>query len=214
MNGGVGYVVENLPSIGMRTLEHLGVVGAALLVAAPTGLAIGIALSRPATARLRGLALVLLGLGQTIPSIAILALAIGLVGIGMLPAIGAIALYAVIPVARGTTIGLLGVDEAVIDAARGLGMSAAQIIRRIEFPLALPVVIGGLRLASVGAISAGALGYLVGAGGLGEFIFTGVSLLRPEAMLAGGIPAILIALAADYLFDRVERRATWRNHAQ
>lgn len=212
MNGAFDYVIDNLPSIGMRTLEHLWLAAAALLVAAPIGLVSGVVLSRPGTRPVRGIALLLLGLGQTIPSIALLALAIGMIGVGALPAIIAIALYAIIPVARGTTVALLGVDPAVIDAARGAGMSNIQIIRWIELPLALPGIISGMRLGGVGAISAAALAYLIGAGGLGEFIFTGISLLLPAAMLAGSIPAVIIALLVDHLLDRLERSVTRRSH--
>lgn len=214
MNSPFDYIVDNLPSIGARTLEHLWLAAAALLIAAPIGLAGGIILSRPGTRAVRGAALFLLGLGQTIPSIALLALAIGLVGLGAMPAIMAIALYAIIPVARGATIGLLGVDPAVIDAARGSGMSSPQIARWVEIPLALPGIISGLRLGGVGAVSAVALASLVGAGGLGEFIFTGISLLLPVAMLAGAIPAVMIALLADHLLDRLERRVTGRSHVE
>ncbi len=214
MNGPFQYVIENLPSIGMRTLEHVWLAAAALLISAPIGLITGVLLSRPAARRVRGFVLFILGLGQTIPSIALLALAIGLIGVGALPAILAIAVYAIIPIARGTTVGLLGVDHSVVDAARGAGMSSFQIIRAIELPLALPGIVGGLRLGGVGAVSAAALAYLIGAGGLGEFIFTGISLLLPVAMLTGAIPAVVMAITVDRMLDRLERRVTRRDHAR
>jgi len=213
MNEGIGYVVQNLPSVGMRTLEHLYVVSAALAVALPVGLAVGIMLSRPSLTRLRGPALFVIGLGQTIPSIAVLALAISYLGVGSGPAIVAITLYAIIPVARASSAALLGVDPAIVDAARGSGMSALQVIRQVEIPLASPGVIAGVRLAAVGGISAGALAYLIGAGGLGEFIFTGISLLHTTAMLVGAVPAVTLAILIDRLLDLVERRAMRRSHA-
>jgi osmoprotectant transport system permease protein len=206
MNEYLEYFGENIGAIGMRLLEHIGIVGAALLVAVPVGMAIGILLSRPGARPVRGIIFYLLGLGQTIPSLALLALAVGILGVGTVPAVLAILLYVILPIARNSSTGIESVPPGTIDAARGMGMTNGQILRRVELPLAAPYIIAGIRTATVVAISAGALASLIGAGGLGDFIFTGISLFKPEAMLAGAIPTTLLALMADWGWGRAEKR--------
>lgn len=200
----LSYLSENRSDIGLRLLEHCWIVGAALLVAVPIGIVLGILLTRGWMRPVRGAVFYVLGLGQTIPSLALLALAVGLLGVGALPAIVALALYSILPIARNTYAGITAVPAGSIDAARGLGMTGMQILKKVELPLATPFIIGGLRIATVVAISGGALASLIGAGGLGDFIFSGISLFQPEAMLAGAIPTALLALAADYLLGRWE----------
>jgi osmoprotectant transport system permease protein len=205
------YIVGNIGAIGMRLAEHLLMVAIALAIAAPLGIALGILLSREGARGIRGIILYLLGLGQTIPSLAVLALAVGVLGIGMLPAIVALLLYSLLPIARNTLTGLRAVPASTIDAARGLGMTSRQILGGVELPLATPFIMAGVRTATVVAISGAALAYLIGAGGLGDFIFTGIALFKPEAMLAGAIPTAMLALGADWGLGRVERRLERRN---
>lgn len=200
------YFADNVAAIGLRTAEHCAIVGMALLLAVPLGIVLGIALARPSMRAVRGPAFYLLGLGQTVPSLALLALAVGVLGVGFVPAVLAILAYSILPIARNTFTGLRSVPAPTIDAALGLGMTSPQILRRVELPLAAPFVIAGLRTAAVVAVSAGALASLVGAGGLGDFIFTGINLFKPEAMLAGAIPIALLALLADWGLGRLERR--------
>ncbi len=114
-------------------------------------------------------------------------------------------LYVILPIARNTTAGIIMVPAAVVDAAQGLGMSPWQILTGVQIPLALPLILAGIRTATVVAISTGALAYLIGAGGLGELIFTGIALFRPEMMIAGAAPAALLAIAADWGLGRLER---------
>jgi len=198
MNTLLAYFGENMGAIGMRLLEHVVIVGAAMAAAVAVGVGIGLLLARESAGKIRGVAFYLLGLGQTIPSLAILALAVGVLGIGAFPAIVALFLYALLPIARNTYAGIQGVPEETVDAARGLGMTPGEILRQVELPLAAPMIIGGIRTATVVAISAGTLAYLIGAGGLGDFIFTGIALFKPEAMLAGAIPTALLAIGADW----------------
>ncbi len=207
MNDFFAYVAEHAGEIGMRFAEHCGIVAAALVVAIPVGAIAGIILSREGARRVRTPLFYLLGLGQTIPSLAVLALAVGLLGIGWFPAVTALVLYSILPVARNTFAGIRAVPFAATDAARGMGMTPKQILRRVELPLALPYIIAGTRTATVVAISAAALASLVGAGGLGDLIFAGINLYKPEAMLAGAIPTALLAIAADRVLATVERNA-------
>jgi osmoprotectant transport system permease protein len=208
MSAFLGYFAENIGTIGLRMLEHCGIVGAALLAAVPIGVVLGVGLSRDWARSLRGVIFYVLGLGQTIPSLALLALAVGLLGVGIVPAITALLLYSILPVARNSFAGIRAVPGGSVDAARGLGMTNRQILTRVELPLAAPFIIAGIRTATVVAISAGALASLIGAGGLGDFIFTGINLFKPEAMLAGAIPTALLALGADYGLGKLERRWT------
>ena len=201
------YIVDNAGAIGARTLEHVLLVLAALALALPVGTGIGILLSRPFMRRLKEPGFYFVSLSQTIPSLAILALAVGVLGVGALPAIIAIFLYILFPVARNTFAGLQSVPPSALDAARGMGMTSGQMLRRIELPLALPFLIAGIRTAAVYGISAGALAYLIGGGGLGDFIFTGISLFKPEAMLAGAIPTAALALCTDYALERLTRKS-------
>jgi len=211
MSDFTGYIAENIGMIGLRLAEHVGIVGLALAIAAPVGLLAGIALADERARGVRGAIFYILGLGQTVPSLAILALAVGVLGVGWVPATVALLLYAVIPIARNSYTGLRAVPEPAVDAARGMGMDRWGILRQVELPLAAPYIIAGLRTATVFAISAGALASLIGAGGLGDFIFTGIALYKPEAMLAGAIPTAMLALAADWGLGRIEKRmGRWR----
>jgi osmoprotectant transport system permease protein len=205
------FVAGNIGAIGLRLLEHCEIVGLALLVAIPIGVLAGIALAGDGVRRFRGTIFYILGLGQTIPSLAILALAVGVLGVGWLPATIALLLYAIIPIVRNSYTGIRAVPAPAVDAARGMGMTRSQILRNVELPLAAPYILAGIRTATVFAISAGALASLIGAGGLGDFIFSGISLYKPEEMLAGAIPTALLALTADLGLARLERRLSgWR----
>jgi osmoprotectant transport system permease protein len=195
--------------IGRHCTLVLGSLLPALFVGVPLG---AIAVGRP---RLRGPLFAILNVLQTIPSIALFgvliapmsaladavpALAfIGVGGIGLAPAIIALVLYALLPVVRNTYAGLAGVDRAVIQAAKGMGFTQRQILRKVEVPLALPVLLAGLRIVMVQAIGLAVVAALVGAGGLGTFVFQGLGQNATDLVLLGAIPAILLALAADFL---------------
>lgn len=194
--------------------RHVTVVIAALLPAAATGLALGMLARRGS--RLGAWLFPALNVVQTIPSIALFgallvplaALAaafpwlaqIGISGIGPAPAIIALVLYSLLPIARNTSAGLAGVSPAALEAARGMGMSARQILWRVELPLALPVLLSGLRVATVQAIGLAAVAALIGAGGLGAIMFQGLFANATDLTLLGALPVIALALAADALF--------------
>jgi osmoprotectant transport system permease protein len=185
-----------------------GSVGPALLIGFPLGIA---AARRPP---LQGPLFAVLNLLQTLPSIALFGLlivplsalaaalpwlgAIGVGGIGPAPAIVALVLYALLPVVRNTTIGISGVDPAVIDAARGIGLTARQIFWRVELPLAAPILLAGMRVVTVQTIGLAVVAALIGAGGLGTFVFEGLGQYALDLVLLGALPAIFLALAADF----------------
>ena len=197
-------------------------VGPAVLIGVPLGL---LALRRP---RFETPLFSILNLVQTIPSIALFGLllvplsalatslpelaALGIGGVGPAPAITALVLYALLPVARSTLAGIGGVSPAAVDAAHGLGMTERQIFWQVEMPLALPVLIAGLRIVTVQAIGLAAVAALIGAGGLGSFIFDGLGQYATDLVLLGALPAILMALMADFLL-RLLSAALGRRYA-
>lgn len=189
--------------LAQRTYEHLELMCIAVAAAGVCGLPAGIV-----AARVRWLAtpfLTLANLVQTIPSVALLGFLLPLFGIGRNTAAVALFLYALLPIVRNTIAGLRGVDPAVVDAARGMGMSERQILWGVELPLARPIIFAGIRTAAVINVGVTTLSALIGAGGLGTFIFRGLATNHTAVILLGAIPAALLALMADGLLATVER---------
>ncbi len=189
------------------TGEHLVLVLVSTLLAVVIGVPLGIALTRrPRLARpVLGFANVV----QTIPSLALFGFLIPLPligGIGARTAIAALVVYALLPILRNTYTGILSVDPAVIESATGLGMTSGQRLRQVELPLALPVVLAGVRIATVISIGLATIAAAIGAGGLGVLIYRGVAIVDHRLILAGAVPAALLALAADAGLGLVERR--------
>lgn len=192
-----------LARVFARTLEHLQLTGIALaagcLVAIPGALLLA---GRPFAARVF---LYATGLVQTIPALALLALLIPLLGLGMGTAIGALFLYSLLPVARNTLSGLLTIDPVLLEVADGIGLTRRQRLLRVQLPLAAPAVLAGVKTAAVVSVGTATLAAFVGAGGLGEPIITGLTLNDQRLILAGAIPAALLALAVELLFELLER---------
>ncbi len=199
------YFLNNWQQIVRLLKQHLILVSSSLVIATSLGLTVGILFSRPQLNQYQGVVMYIVGLGQTIPSLAVLALAMSFLGIGRRPAILALTIYTVLPIARNTLAGLEAVGDDLIDAARGMGLTPLQILLEVELPNALRVILTGFRLAMVINIGTAALGTLVGAGGLGEQIFTGISFLQPKIMLSGALPTAFLALIADYGVQWLER---------
>jgi osmoprotectant transport system permease protein len=143
----------------------------------------------------------IIGLGQTIPSLAVLALSMSFLGIGSKPALFAITIYSVLPIARNTLAGITAVPSELIDAGKGMGMPPFRILMEVELPNAMQVILTGFRVALIINIGTAALAYVIGAGGLGDLIFTGISLMQTDKLLAGAIPVTLLALFADFLSE-------------
>ncbi len=205
------YLVRNRIDVLFRSAEHLGMVALSSLVAVAIGVPLGVMISR--RARFRGPVLAVANIFQTIPSLALFGFLIPIPligGIGARTAIIALVVYALLPVIRNTYAGITGVDPAVRDAARGLGMTDRQILRIVELPLAMPVILAGIRVAAVIGVGIATIAAAIGAGGLGTFIFRGLSMVDNRVILTGAIPAALLALLVDGLLHRVERRLDWR----
>ena len=147
---------------------------------------------------------------QTIPSLALFGLLIPVFGIGAWTAITALVVYALLPIVRNTYTGIAGVDAAVREAGRGMGMTDGELLRLVELPLAAGFILAGVRIATVVSVGIATIAAAIGAGGLGVYIFRGVATVDNTLILAGAIPAALLALLADALLGVVERRLVWR----
>ncbi|ALW84148.1 ABC transporter permease [Hymenobacter sedentarius] len=199
---------EQAGKLGEQTLQHIGLTAASLLLAVLLGVPLGLWLSRQP--RWAPAVLGLAGVLQTVPSIALLGFLIPLLGIGPNPAIFALFLYSLLPIIRNTLAGIQGVPPAVVEAARGLGLTDGQLLRKVELPLALPVLMAGIRTATVINVGVATLAAYVAAGGLGEFIFGGIALNNPVMILAGALSAAGLALAFDALLGGVQKLSTRR----
>ena len=189
------------------TATHLTLVAISMAIAVAIALPLGMLIVHRPT--LRTIALGVASVFQTIPSLALFGFLIPIPfigGIGRRTAIVALVLYALLPILRNTYVGLTGIDPAVLQAAEAMGMTDRQILWRVRLPLALPVILAGIRTATVITIGVATIAAAIGAGGLGTFIFRGVAMVSDAVILAGAIPAALLAIAADVLIAALERR--------
>lgn len=196
------FMLQQSDKLLEQTLAHIGLTFISLLLSMIIGIPAGIFISRKKifSSAVLGIA----GVLQTIPSIALLGFMIPLLGIGAKPAIVALMLYAFLPIIRNTYTGISGVSAAVSDAAKGMGMSSLQILFKVELPLAMPVILAGIRTATVINVGVATLAAYIAAGGLGEFIFGGIALNNTNMILAGAIPAALLAIIFDFLLAKAQ----------
>ncbi|WP_353719507.1 ABC transporter permease/substrate-binding protein [Dyadobacter sp. 676] len=197
------FMAQQSGKLWEQTLAHIGLTCISLLIAIAIGLPLGIWIARRKKAA--WLVLGIAGALQTIPSIALLGFMIPLLGIGALPAITALFLYALLPIIRNTYTGIAGVDPAITESARGMGMTSMQILTGVELPLAMPVILAGIRTATVINVGVATLAAYIAAGGLGEFIFGGIALNNTQMILAGAIPAALLAILFDLLLSALQK---------
>ncbi len=201
------YFLHHPGEILGATLEHVELVAVAMLIAVAVGVPLGILV-----ARRPWLSKPIVGsanVAETIPSLALLGFLLTVPWLGDRAgrlAVAALALYALLPIIRNTAAGIAGVDPAVREAARGMGMTERQILFQVELPLSLSTVLAGIRVATVLTIGIATIAAAVGAGGLGEYIFRGLAMVNNSLILAGAIPAAILALGADFLLSILERR--------
>jgi osmoprotectant transport system permease protein len=199
----VGHRAEILEA----TLDHLVLVVIAMAFAIVIGVSLGMFIVQYRGLRIASLAIA--NVLQTIPSLALFGFLIPIPligGIGRRTAIVALVLYALLPILRNTYVGLTGIDPAVLEAAEAMGMTNLQILGRVRLPLALAVILAGIRTATVITIGVATIAAAIGAGGLGTFIFRGVAMVSDSVILAGAVPAALLAILADALFGLLERQ--------
>lgn len=197
------FLLTNRAEILDQTVEHMALTFIALAIAVLIGVPLSILCTR--YRKLANPVLGVVGVIQTIPSIALLGFMLPLLGIGAVPAIVALFLYALLPIVRNTYAGIDEADPAVVEAARGMGMTGGQILRKVELPLAVPVIFAGIRTATVINVGVATLCALIGAGGLGEYIFRGIALNNGVMIMAGALPAALLAIFFDNLLGLIEK---------
>jgi osmoprotectant transport system permease protein len=203
----LSFFYKNREQILSLTLEHLWLVGVAIAIAVIIGVPLGIVVSR--NAWLRKPVLGGTNLLQTIPSLALFGFLLPAPWLGERAdrlAIAALVLYALLPIVRNTYTGIIGIDPAIKEAALGMGMTNYELLTRVELPLGAPFILAGIRIATVTAVGVATIAAAIGAGGLGELIFRGVAMVNDQLILAGAIPAALLALAADLALGAVENR--------
>ena len=205
--GVLSFIFNNGREVLELTLQHVTLVGISMLLATAIGIPLGVLLTRRVALRrwvLGGANII-----QAIPSLALFGFLIPVPimgGIGSRTAIVALTLYALLPIIRNTYVGIKGVDRAVIEAGRGMGMTDRQLLWRVEIPLALGVILAGVRVATVISVGIATIAAAVGAGGLGMYIFRGVGMVNNQVILAGAIPAACLAVLADFSLGWAEHR--------
>jgi osmoprotectant transport system permease protein len=210
----ISFVQKQGPEILVRTYEHIYLVFIAMVIAIIIALPLGIYLARSRLAKLNSAIMGGAAVIQTIPSLALIAFIVvifalvALPTIGTIPALVALVMYALLPILRNTYTSIRQVDPAIIEVATGMGMKPHQILLMVELPLSLPVIMAGIRIATVWTIGIATLCGLIGAGGLGDLILKGLRSIRADYLLAGTIPAAILALVFDWILARLEKWLT------
>jgi osmoprotectant transport system permease protein len=200
------FIVAHPGRFAGALTTHVALSAAALGLAIAVAVPVGVLLSGKRRATL--LAITAANVGRTLPSLAVLALVMPILGTGFAPALFALTLLALPPILINTCTALGQVDADLVDAARGMGMTRAQVMGEVELPVALPVIFAGIRTASVQVVSGAVLAAYIGGGGLGDFITAGIAMMATPQLLVGAIPATLLAIGADRLFGRLQTMLT------
>lgn len=202
----LAYFVKNQALILKLTLEHIEITVVAVSISTLIGVVIGILITRfrRAATPVIGIA----GILYTIPSLALFGMLIPFIGIGLKPTLIALILYSQLALIRNTFVGITHIDPSIREAGRGMGMSSWQFLRMVELPVALPVIMAGIRTAAVMNIGTATIAAYIGAGGLGWLIFRGIASVNTEQIVAGALPVTLLAIGVDYLFVLLERYLT------
>ena len=198
------FLKLNYSNILSKTIEHIYISLMGLTLGIFFAVPLGILLSK--TKKLSNFIIGITSLLQTIPSLALLAIMIPIFGVGKKPAIIALFIYSLLPILRNTFIGINGVDENIVDAGRGLGMTEFQSLAKIEIPLAVPAIMSGIRLSAVYIISWATIASYIGAGGLGDLIFSGLNNYNRPSIIFGTIPVTILALTVDFIFNKIENK--------
>ncbi|MBC1434265.1 ABC transporter permease [Listeria rocourtiae] len=200
------FFQDNGHDLLVKTWEHLYISLSAVILGIVVAVPVGILLTR--SPKIANFVIGIVSVLQTVPSLAILAFIIPILGVGKVPAIVALFIYSVLPIMRNTFIGVRGVDKNLIESGRGMGMTSWQLIKNVELPNSISVIMAGIRLSAVYIIAWATLASYIGAGGLGDFIFNGLNLYRPDLILGGAIPVTILALLVEFFLGKLEVRIT------
>jgi osmoprotectant transport system permease protein len=204
----VEFIISRQADILRAIQEHLFISLTAVFLGAVLAIPVGVVLAGNRIRWLNGAVFAVANVLQTIPSLALLAILIPLLGVGRTPAIFALFLYSLMPIMRNTFAGVESVDPSLLEAAKGMGFNRRQRLMQIQLPLAFPYIMSGIRVTTVYIISWATLATLIGAGGLGQLIFAGMGTNRRELMFTGSILAVILALAADFILSLAEKWVT------
>jgi len=199
------FIIENPDDLINLTIEHLKLVGISAVLSIGTAVPLGILVTRPKFKKYDWIVLNFANIGQTVPSLAILALVMSYFGLGWQTAIFALWFNSLLPILRNTVAGIENVNPQIIDAGRGMGMSSKQLFFKLELPNAMYAIMAGVRTSVVINVGTAALAFLIGGGGLGDLIFTGISLYDTGIILSGAVPVILLAIILDFILGRLEK---------
>lgn len=202
----IDYIIENKDQIISLCIEHIELTALALIIAIIIGVPIGILISYKR--KLNKPVLGITSVTQAIPSMALLGFMIPFLGIGTAPAIVVVVLYSLLPIIKNTYTGIANISPATVEAATGIGLTKAQILTKIQIPEALPIIMAGVRISSVSAVGLMTMAAFIGGGGLGYLIFSGIRTVNNYQILAGAIPACILALLVDYFFGAIEKLVT------
>jgi len=201
----IDFLINNWSELVTKTGEHFYISIVALLIAVVVAVPIGIFLSK--LKRTSNFVLMIAGVLQTIPTLAVLAIMIPIFGVGKTPAIVALFIYVLLPILNNTVLGVQNIDKNIKEAGTSMGMTRFQLMKDVELPLALPLILGGIRLSAVYVISWATLASYVGAGGLGDFVFNGLNTYDPLMIVSAAILVTLLALIVDFILSLVEKWA-------
>lgn len=200
------YLLESKNQIAFLLVEHIQLTVVAVLLAILLGVPLGILISY--VQRLCKVVLGSVNVIQAVPSLALLGLAIPLLGIGKLPAVIVVMLYSLLPIVKNTNTGLTNINPDTIEAAQGIGLTGFQILTKVQIPLALPVIMAGVRIAAVTAVGLMTIAAFIGAGGLGFLVFSGISTVNNNLIVAGAVPACILALVVDFVVGQIEKKVS------
>lgn len=205
LTGMTGIILDHWGDIVFLSRQQLEMVAISGALAVVAGVTMGIVLSRPRFRRMASNAIQVLNVGTSVPTLAVLALSMSFLGIGRTPAIFALWIATLLPIVRNTYVGILEVPEPLLESATGMGMTPWEILFRVEVPNALWVIFAGIRTAITINVGTAPLAFLIGGGGLGQLIFTGISLDQPGLMLAGAIATAVMAVVVDFVIASIAR---------
>jgi len=204
----ISYYIENFDKIFRLFRQHFFLFIVSLIIVMVIGIALSIFATEEGREKIGKVIVSIAGAAQAVPSIAVVALVFIYVGIGAIPAIISLIVYSLVPILFNTTSGILSVPQEMIEAGKGMGFTRSQILWKIKMPIAIPVILGGIRSAATIIIGTAVVASIIGGGGLGDLIFIGLKLNRPEALFAGAFSSALMAIIVDRILAQIEKVIT------
>ena len=202
----LSYYLNNFDRIISALEVHILIFSVSLTFSIIIGISISIFVTQEGRKKIGRIVLSVMGAAQSVPSLAIIALIFIFIGIGVKPAIIALIIYSLVPIIFNTTSGILSVRQNIIEAGRGMGLTQNQLLWKVKIPIALPVIMGGIRSSATIIIGSATVAAVIGGGGLGDFIFIGLRMHKPEMLISGAVTVSLLAIIVDYIIAKIEKK--------